>query len=114
MESPSVPLLARINNRPATDPETWTTDQVEDFFKYAENGNLSQFASQFSLVDGPMLCSLTKQNLTEILPGAQGMVVFQQLRNLRRQHQRRRLSSTGNGSGMDKWKWKADMKPEKH
>ena len=101
MESPSVPLLARINNRPATDPETWSTDQVQDFFKYAENGNLSQFASQFSLVDGPMLCSLTKQNLTEILPGAQGMVVFQQLRNLRRQHQRRRLSSTGNGSGMD-------------
>ena len=74
---------------------------MQDFFNHAENGNLRQFASQFALVDGPLLCSLTKQNLQEILPGAQGLVVENALRNLRRQHQRRRLSSAKESGGMD-------------
>ena len=90
-----VSLLSRENNRPTTDPGTWTASQVQDFFNHAENGSLRQYASHFALVDGPMLCSLSRQNLQDILPGAQGMVVDSAIRNLRRRNVRRRLSSTG-------------------
>ena len=91
-----VSLLSRENNRPTTKPSDWTTEQVQEFFLHAEQGRLRQFASHFALVDGNMLCSLTQENLQDILPGAQGLVVHTALRNLNRQGQRRRLSSTGN------------------
>jgi hypothetical protein len=103
-----VSLLSRQNNRPNVPPEEWTTTQVQEFFMHAENGSLRQFSSHFALVDGAMLCSLTRANLQDILPGAQGLVVHTALRNFHRGNQRRRLSSTGVDNTMEGLKMNED------
>ena len=98
------PLLATVDavgggsllrGVPTTDPQTWSADEVQAFFQHAEGGKLRPFASRFALVDGALLCSLTDENLAEILPGAQGLVVSSALRVLNTAFRRRRDSASG-------------------
>ncbi len=86
------PLLRGV---PTTDPQAWSADEVQAFFQHAEGGTLRPFASRFALVDGALLCSLTDENLAEILPGAQGLVVSSALRVLNTAFRRRRDSEAG-------------------
>ena len=79
---------------PGKDPHLWTTEEVQQFFQHAEAGKLRPFAKQFSMVDGALLCSLSSDNLKELLPGAQGLVLESLLRRMKRSHRRRGASSS--------------------
>ena len=79
---------------PGGDPQLWTAEDVQQFFAQAEQGRLRPFAKAFSMVDGALLCSLSSENLRELLPGAQGLVVEAALHTLKQTHRRRGASAS--------------------
>jgi uncharacterized membrane protein YheB (UPF0754 family) len=78
---------------PGGDPQQWSAHEVQQFFAQAEQGRLRPFARAFSMVDGALLCSLSPENLRELLPGAHGLVVEAALRTLKQGDRRRSASS---------------------
>eukprot|EP00946_MAST-07B_sp_MAST-7B-sp1_P003566 g3566.t1 len=81
---------------PDGDPLHWSADEVQQFLLHAEHGRLRPFAQTFAMVDGALLCSLSPENLHELLPGAQGLVLEAALRTIKQGH--RRLGSAASST----------------